>query len=150
MICPRCFAELEKTPVACPECGINLHHSVSGIVKTSVVMISSRGEDSFYQSLQEVPEPLRKQLMESTTSENSGTIVIADRAGKEQLTQLLSRRENPAPHPAMPEPLESALPEMELAPPSPVARNFTWIAWAGFLVVLIAAALISIFFGLRW
>jgi hypothetical protein len=150
MTCPRCFSELEKSPAVCPECGINLHHSVSGIVKTSVVMISSRGEDSFYQSLQEVPEPLRRQLMETTTSENSGTIVIADRAGKHQLTQLLSRRETSPPHPAMPEPLESALPRLEPPVDSPAERNFTWIAWVGFLVVLIAAALISAFFGLRW
>ena len=69
-------------------------NNISGVLKTTAVMISAGGEESFYQSVQDVPEPLRRQLIESTASENSGTIVIADRAGKEQLTQVLGRRES--------------------------------------------------------
>ena len=72
---------------------MRLLRNVSGIVKTSVVMISAGGEDALYRSVHDVPEPLRKQLMETTAGDNSGTIVIADRAGKEQLTQILARRE---------------------------------------------------------
>src|SRR6202034_4618564 len=75
------------------ECGVRLLHNISGVMKTSAVMISARGERGFYRSVQDVPEPLRTQLIETTTSSNSGIIVIADRAGKEQLTQVMARRE---------------------------------------------------------
>ena len=94
MTCPRCSSRLDDARGVCPECGVNLYHNVSGIVKTSAVMIATGEESGFYDSMQEVPERLRKQLIESTASQNSGTIVIADRAGKEQLTQVLARRES--------------------------------------------------------
>src|SRR5260370_1122676 len=94
MTCPRCYAEFESEPGACPECGVRLMRSVSGVVKTSSVMIAAGDEQTFYSSVQDVPEPLRSRLIESTKSENSGTIVIADRAGKAQLTQVIARRES--------------------------------------------------------
>src|ERR1022692_4277275 len=93
MTCPRCQSEFAEADSVCPECGIRLLRNVSGVMKTSAVMISARGEQGFYRSVQDVPEPLRTQLLETTTSSNSGVIVIADRAGKEQLTQVLARRE---------------------------------------------------------
>src|SRR5580704_15009718 len=94
MTCPKCHSEFETAAGACPECGVRLLRNVSGVMKTSAVMIAARGESSFYHSVHDVPEPLRTQLLETTGSRNSGTIVIADRAGKEQLTQALSRRES--------------------------------------------------------
>lgn len=137
--CPKCRAEFETHGGVCPECGVRLRRHVSGIVKTSVVMISADGEDALYSSVQEIPERLRKRLMETTTGDNSGTIVIADRAGKEQLTQVLSRRE--------------AKREMSL-PDSAVVRRrrrgISWMAWAGFLVILALAGITSVFFGLHW
>jgi hypothetical protein len=149
MTCPKCFAEFDKAAATCPQCGLGLYHSVSGIIKTSIVMISTRGEESFYQSVQDVPEPLRGQLMESTRSDNSGTIVIADRAGKEQLTQVLARRDSMREKPA-----DAELPEMDEIDETPVAasglRRYSWLAWTGFLLVLASAAAISAFFGLRW
>jgi hypothetical protein len=68
--------------------------NISGVMKTSSVMISTGDEPTFYRSVQEVPEPLRSRLIESTHGSNSGTIVIADRAGKDQITQVIARREN--------------------------------------------------------
>ena len=94
MTCPKCYAEFESGARSCPECGLHLIHSVSGDVKTSSVMIAAGEEQSFYRSVQEVPEPLRSRLLESTQGANSGTIVIADRAGKEQITQVIARRAN--------------------------------------------------------
>jgi hypothetical protein len=134
-----------------------LYHNVSGIVKTSVVMISAGDECLFYDSVQDVPEVLRKQLMESTASANSGTIVIADRAGKEQLTQVLARRDSQrerdlAVEPGIPE--KSSLDEALVEPVDVKAigalPRLPWIAWAGFGIVLAAAAGISAFFGLHW
>src|SRR6202163_1287175 len=94
MTCPKCHFEFDSAAALCPQCGIRLLRNVSGVMKTSAVMIAAGAERGFYRSVQDVPEPLRTQLLEITTSSNSGTIVIADRAGKEQLTQVLARRES--------------------------------------------------------
>jgi hypothetical protein len=106
-----------------------------------VVMIAARGERGFYHSVHDVPEPLRTQLLESTGSRNAGTIVIADRAGKEQLSQAMSRREaSPAKEP---DAQSAAVPEARR--PS----RFQWIAWAGLALVLMAAAAVAALFYLR-
>jgi len=93
MICPHCQFELETPAPHCPECGIRIVRKVSGIVKTSTVMIAAGDESNFYRSVQDVPESLRRRLIETTNSENSGMIVIADRAGKEQWTEIVAHRE---------------------------------------------------------
>src|ERR1700749_2271038 len=93
MICPHCQTELETALPHCPECGVRIVRKVSGVVKTSTVMIAAGDEHSFYRSVQEVPETLRRRLIKTTNSENSGMIVIADRAGKEHWTEVVARRE---------------------------------------------------------
>ena len=148
MTCPRCSSQFDGSPRSCPECGAGLFHNVSGIVKTSAVMISSGDENSFYDSVQEVPERLRKQLLETTASRNSGTIVIADRAGKEQLTQVLARR-----HAGDRARAQNDSEEAETASgvrPAGAARRFSWLAWGAFALILVIAAGISAFFGLHW
>jgi hypothetical protein len=153
MICPHCHAEFEPSPAACPQCGVRLLRSISGIIKTSAVMIAARGERGFYHSVQDVPEPLRTQLIETTGSPDAGTIVIADRAGKEQLTQGMARREARA--------IASAA-AASAATASVPARwrgwhrvgaaylRKNWLAWAGFVLVLALAGIVSALFGLRW
>jgi hypothetical protein len=94
MTCPRCYAECKPDAGVCPECGVKLTRNVSGVMKTSAVMIAAGDEHGFYHSVQDVPEPLRTQLIEVTNSANAGTIVIADRAGKEQLTRVIARRDS--------------------------------------------------------
>jgi hypothetical protein len=107
---------------------------VSGIVKTSTVMISTGGERSLYRSVQEVPESLRQRLIRTTNGANSGTIVIADQAGKEQWTEVLAHRE--------------AVPRPEAAAEDTAARahefaGLSWAAWAGILLFLAAGAMIA-------
>lgn len=94
--------------------------------------------------------------MDSTAGDNSGTIVIADRAGKEQLTQALARRES-ARQQTPRASSDLALPETELATieAAPLEKKFAiarlpWVAWLGFFLVLAGAAGISAFFGTRW
>jgi hypothetical protein len=153
MTCPKCFAQFEGPRGVCPQCGVSLFRNVSGIVKTSVVLISAGEENVFYDSVQDVPEGLRKQLLESTASANSGTIVIADRAGKEQLTQVLARRNSKNNrNPGLP---QGTAHDNTHGDPAETAaghalRNIPWIAWAGFGLVLAMAAGISAFFGLHW
>lgn len=157
MTCPRCHSELspsdfDKADGVCPECGIRLVHNVSGVIKTSAVMIAAGGERGFYRSVQDVPEPLRTQLLETTTSPNSGIIVIADRAGKEQLTQVMARREarlggNQSALPGSP---EVAAPQTPDSPALLPAAPFPWLAWTGFAVVLALAAIIFLVFQTNW
>lgn len=131
---------------ACPECGVNLLRNVSGIMKTSAVLIAARGERGFYNSVQDVPEPLRTQLLETTASPNSGIIVIADRAGKEQLTQAMARRE------AGPDNITQTS-EVADVHETPAPRRIPrgqWLAWVGFVLVLMLAAIVAAFFYLRW
>jgi hypothetical protein len=145
MICPRCHAESEGNLSLCPECGLKLMRSISGVMKTSAVMIAAGREHGFYRSVQEVPEPLRTQLIASTSSPDAGTILIADRAGKEQLTQVIARREaQRAGHTEAPEPI------VETVPAPRELFGFSWITWAGLLLVLAIICVIAAAFGLRW
>jgi hypothetical protein len=143
MTCPKCHSELEDATSTCPDCGVRLMRNVSGVMKTSAVLIAAGSERGFYRSVQEVPEPLRAQLIETTSSQNSGIIVIADKAGKEQLTQVLARREAGA------EDVE-APPAEEPEPTPPAAMRISWLAWAGFLLVLILSAVIFALFQMHW
>lgn len=148
MTCPRCHSEFDNTDSVCPECGVRLLRNVSGVMKTSAVMISARGERGFYRSVQDVPEPLRTQLIETTTSQNSGIIVIADRAGKEQLTQVMARREagREGTEPTEYRSREAAVEDSRL---SAIAR-LPWLAWAGFVAVLVLAAILFAVFRTDW
>jgi hypothetical protein len=148
MTCPRCHSDFEGSANLCPECGLRLVRNVSGVMKTSAVLIAAQGEHGFYRSVQDVPEPLRTQLIETTTSRNSGTIVIADRAGKEQLTQVLARREN-----GREEIAESAIIDAEPRDEQKLVRRslgLPWLAWGGFVLVLLVAAVIYALFQYRW
>ena len=151
MTCPKCHFELPEsefdgTGAVCPECGVRVLRNVSGVMKTSAVMIAAQGERGFYRSVQDVPEPLRTRLIETTTSPNSGIIVIADRAGKEQLTQVMARRE------ARGEGAQQ--PDTEATPADmPVLRSIAripWLAWAGFVAVLALSAIAFAAFQIHW
>jgi hypothetical protein len=112
-------------------------------MKTSAVMIAARGERGFYNSVHDVPEPLRTQLLETTGSRNAGTIVIADRAGKEQLTRAMSRRESTGGVNASKQP---NAPAPEVSEAHTRHSRLQWIAWAGLAFVLVAAATVAALF----
>jgi hypothetical protein len=143
MTCPRCSAELEPGGGACPDCGIQVLRNISGVIKTSAVMISAAGERGFYRSVQEVPEPLRRELLRVTAGDNAGTIVIADRAGKEQLTRGVARREA-ARGRAAGKPVAGTA-----APPAavPYFLGLSWVVWAGILLLLSSAAVVIAVFS---
>jgi|HubBroStandDraft_1064217.scaffolds.fasta_scaffold315754_1 hypothetical protein len=148
MICPHCQSQFDIPAVHCPTCGIRIVRKISGIVKTSTVMIATGDEHSFYRSVQEVPESLRRQLIETTNSENSGMIVIADRAGKEQWTEIVAHREARQAQAATSE--TPAGPDKAPAPARAFA-GLSWAAWAGFLLFLAASAMVaSVFQIFHW
>jgi hypothetical protein len=127
--------------------------NISGVMKTSSVMISTGDEPTFYRSVQEVPEPLRSRLIESTHGSNSGTIVIADRAGKDQITQVIARRENARERKAMNKAMGKVMKDTDPIEGAPAQRHwhsflaasflgFRLAAWAGLLLFLAAIMLI--------
>jgi hypothetical protein len=147
MTCPRCFAVFETGSAACPDCGVQLLRNVSGMLKTSAVMISADGEQGFYRSVQDVPEPLREQLLRVTSSENSGTIVIADRAGKDQLTQIVARRESVQGRASTGAGV--TLPPMSGSFGARLA-GVSWVVWAGAALLLGSAAVVTAVFTIHW
>lgn len=145
MICPHCQFELGKEADSCPSCGIGIVRKVSGIVKTSAVMIATGSKNNFYRSVQEVPESLRRQLIETTNGENSGVVVIADRAGKEHWTEIVAQRE------AEQEQAREAVTAETVAFPKRWYAGLSWTAWVGIVLFLAAAAMIaSVFQVFHW
>jgi disulfide bond formation protein DsbB len=154
MTCPRCSADfgLGGAPDACPKCGAQILRKVTGVMKTSSVMIASGDERSFYPSVQDVPEPLRSQLIQSTQSENSGTILIADRAGKDQITKVIARRESAKERKALAAKEPDVVEAPKVVTPSYLdwrVLGLSWVVWVGLVMFLMAAGLICVVFGMR-
>jgi hypothetical protein len=91
MICPGCKRSFEG--LSCPHCG-----TIKGTLKTSTILISAGEDQNVYHSLDDVPDPLKQQLLRSTSGLNSATIVIADREGRKEIAKAirnLPATENP-------------------------------------------------------
>lgn len=91
MVCRKCQRKFEAGADACPHCGEPSPPISSGVMKTSTILISEGQTDSVYRSVAEVPDPIRKRLLKSTSGLNSATILIADRRGKEELAKAIRR-----------------------------------------------------------
>ena len=89
MICPECEATFSAADSTCPHCGCFLVETATAILKTSTILISSDDAVSVYHSMDEVPEQLRTMLVQSTSGLNAGTILIADRRGKDQIATAI-------------------------------------------------------------
>jgi hypothetical protein len=59
-------------------------------VRTSTIFIAKGKETYVFQSVEDVPPALRKELERSTNSFNSATILIADRRGREEIVRALN------------------------------------------------------------
>ncbi|MGH9661018.1 MAG: hypothetical protein ACRD96_20895 [Bryobacteraceae bacterium] len=94
MKCPNCGVEMGGD--ACPRCG-QQRPALSGAVRTSTILISKGATEAVYRSVDEVPDPLRTELLETTSGDNSALILIADQRGREELARVL--RQIPAPPP---------------------------------------------------
>lgn len=73
----------------CPHCGKPRPEGESGVFQTSSVLISAQGAEMVYRSMDEVPRSWRTKLLQSTNSQNSATILIADRRGREELARVM-------------------------------------------------------------
>ena len=89
MTCNRCGKKVASLARKCPYCGEPRAGAGSGVFQTSTVLISTDGADKVYRSMDEVPHPLRNQLLKSTNSPNSATILIADRRGRREIAKVM-------------------------------------------------------------
>lgn len=133
MTCPRCHEELGKASV-CPECGMRFMRQVSGIIKTSAVLISTRDDEGFYSSLRDVPVLLRHRLEEATNGANSGTILIADKGGRERILARAAGLDREAE--VTPEVVETSTPPV-------------WAVWVGVFLLILATVIIVLVWG-KW
>jgi len=88
MTCSRCRTPYPDSRGKCPRCGA-ANHKARGTYQTSTVLISIGGSERVFRSVDEVPVPLRTQLLKSTNGPNSRTILIADRRGRREITRAM-------------------------------------------------------------
>jgi hypothetical protein len=67
------------------------------LFQTSTVLISTGGADLVYRSVEEIPPGLRTRLLKSTGGRNSGTILIADRRGRQEILKSVGKLPDAAP-----------------------------------------------------
>ncbi len=63
-----------------------------GTLKTRMIFIATRGKTCLYRAYEDVPPTLRQKLLKTTKGANSGTVLIADRRGLQELVRAGVRR----------------------------------------------------------
>ena len=156
MNCPYCQIAFDPNHwESCPHCGENKEEQetaleLSGVLKTSTILIAAgNAKCEVYRSVEEVPEPLRRMLVQSTNGENSGTIYIADRRGREQIARALRHLPGTAAAPVF-DRFSAAL-----VTPAPRSRGrrtrFPVSAiWIAFMLVAFAGAIVWLVGGRLW
>jgi hypothetical protein len=95
MTCRRCRKNLSPEARRCPHCG---EPNPEGweLYQTSTVLIASGKTHAVYRSVEEVPLRLRSQLLKSTNSNTSATILIADRRGRMEIARAMRHLPGPS------------------------------------------------------
>jgi len=96
MTCSRCGRSFDREEARCPHCG-EPQAGASGLFQTSTVLISTGGADLVYRSVEEIPPGLRTKLLKSTSGGNAGTILIADRRGRQEIAKTMGKLPDAAP-----------------------------------------------------
>jgi hypothetical protein len=78
----------DDSSAKCPRCGAE-NLNARGTYQTSTVLISIRGSERVFRSVDEVPAALRTRLLKSTNGANSATILIADRRGRREIAHAM-------------------------------------------------------------
>ena len=58
-------------------------------IRQSTILIAAGQRTRVYSSLEQVPASLKRQLIDSTSGSNSATLLLADRAGREEIVRAL-------------------------------------------------------------
>ncbi len=94
--------------------------------KCSTIMIAAGGKTLVYHSLDEIPDDLREQLLETTQGVHSATILIADKLGRDKILRSMRQAET-----GREGKLASALVEQRRSLPAHVPRWMATLALAG-------------------
>ena len=144
MTCNRCRKTFEREDSRCPHCG-QANSAKSGTFQTSTVLISARGSERVYRSVDEVPKRLRSRLLKSTNGANSATILIADRRGRKEISRAMRKLPGPAQRRLMHSILGAGAATGAVAWLTPKRRVAIMI-----LIALCCVALIGVVFLHRW
>jgi hypothetical protein len=116
-----------------------------GTVRTSTVFVGVGKETRVFQSLDEVPEEIRRKFENTTGRGNSMSILIADQRGREELARSIQ---------GLPSPVRSRLAEL-LRAGQPSARALavrrmwtSWRLWADLAVI--GAAGLAVWLAFTW
>jgi hypothetical protein len=132
MICRRCKASYNAAENRkCPQCGAARPKPKPVFLKTATILISTSEAEGVYRSMEEVPALLRSRLLESTNGQNSATILIADRKGREQIAR--AARSAPGAREKAGRPMEEAGTRKGISRPMRIAAA---------LIVLVLVALV--------
>src|SRR5262249_9070281 len=88
MNCAHCRKKYSEEAPRCPHCG-EPNPETSGVMQTSIVLISAGGEEMVYRTVDDVPSRLRTQLLRSPNGSNAATILTADRRARKQVAKAL-------------------------------------------------------------
>jgi hypothetical protein len=117
--------------------------------RTSTIFIAAGDETRVYRSVEDVPEDLRRKLIDCTRGINSATILIADKRGREELVRALQGRPSDV-QCRLVDNIRSRQPEP--APKRERAKNHileaSWI-WVDFLLPLAVGATLWALLGFR-
>ena len=143
MTCKRCKRSYEPDARgACPHCGEPQARAASGIMKTSAILIAAGRSHRVYRSVDDVPPKLRRKLIQSTNGVSAGTILIADRKGRQQLARALRKISADSRPSALRHLLESV--------PAPPRLSGRALRWTGLLLAALCLALVCLMFTRRW
>ena len=90
MTCGGCGRDFDEAEARCPHCG-ERKADAAGLFQTSTVLISAGGADLVYRTVEEIPAGLRTRLLKSTSGGDSGTILIADRRGRQEIAKAAGK-----------------------------------------------------------
>jgi hypothetical protein len=107
--------------------------------RTSTIFIATGDRTRVYRSVEDVPVPLRKKLLDCTRGMNSATILIADKRGREELVRALQGRPSEV-QCRLVENIRARQPETSAAEhEKELSVNSAWI-WADLLLPLAVGA----------
>jgi hypothetical protein len=133
MTCRRCRRKFEEFETRCPHCG-QTNDRAAGMFQTSSVLISTRGTERVYRSVDEVPAALRTRLLKSTNGANSATILIADRRGRQEIAKAMRNLPGPAPRRWM----------QAILGPGPTSTAMDWLTPSRRRAIIVVVALFTL------
>ncbi|MFO0281269.1 MAG: hypothetical protein ACK532_05060, partial [Acidobacteriota bacterium] len=100
-------------------------------IRRTTIYIAMGGRTQVFPSPDQIPTPLRKQLIQSTRGMNSATILIADRGGREEIRKILTGQPSALRSRLRADFLRRSVGEADTSAAAVPSRNrLTWRSWS--------------------